>query len=263
MNCPICDYQTPAGVVLCNRCFDGLVKLLDRVSDTLSTAAVTLANMGVQPRVGSAGTSAPSAPINLDMSDRLGKYVRRLVGLAHWVNEKEEPDHLQLFTTPQKAGEYLRRMANTMRQRDYVADLYAELWELERKVLSAADRPLVKRPLGECGALKLSEDNQVIKCGGIVEGHETATVGRCKLCKREHDLTDRITSRLAEAVNYRAPLTVVVKALRTAGYPVNYERTKKWAQRGKLYALCDVATRREGHTPAEVLKVFQEMSVSK
>lgn len=259
-DCTSCGHNIPASLYQCTKCHTHLCNLLERVPDTLDTAQATLANMSVAPRVGSAGTNPPSAPVNLDMSDKLGKYIKRLVELAVWVNNTEEPDRLHIFTTPETAGQYLRRMANTMRQRAYVGDLHQELRTLERQVLATADRQLAKRPLGECGALHLDEEGNIIKCGGTVYGHETATTGRCKACKLEHDLTDRITSRLAEATNYRAPLQRIVKVLNVAGFPVNYERAKKWAQRGKLAPSCDVATRREGHTPAEVLKVLQEMS---
>ncbi|RKS19689.1 hypothetical protein DFO58_2192 [Arthrobacter sp. AG1021] len=259
-DCTSCGHTIPASLYLCDKCHTHLCALLDRVPDTLDTAQDTLSNMSVTPRVGSAGSNPPSAPVNLDMSDKLGKYIKRLVELAVWVNNTEEPDRLHIFTTPETAGQYLRRMTNLMRQRDYVGDLHQELRTLERQVLSTADRQLVKRPLGECGALHLDEEGNIIKCAGVVYGHETATTGRCKACKREHDLTDRITSRLAEATNYRAPLQRIVKVLNVAGFPVNYERAKKWAQRGKLAPSCDVETRREGHTPAEVLKVLQEMS---
>lgn len=259
-DCTSCGHNIPASLYQCNKCHTHLCNLLERVPDTLDTAQATLANMSVAPRVGSAGSNPPSAPVNLDMSDKLGEYIKRLVELAVWVNNTEEPDRLHIFTTPETAGQYLRRMANTMRQRAYVGDLYQELRALERQVLSTADRQLVKRPLGECGALHLDEEGNIIKCGGTVYGHETATIGRCKACKREHDLTDRITSRLAEAANHRAPLATIVKALNTAGFPVKIGTAYQWVHRGKLAAKCDVATRREGFTPGEVLSVMQQTS---
>lgn len=252
--CTSCGHNIPASLYQCNQCHTRLCDLLDRVPDTLDTAQDTLSNMSVAPRVGSAGTNPPSAPVNLDMSDKLGKYIKRLVELAVWVNNTEEPDRLHIFTTPETAGQYLRRMANTMRQRDYVGDLHQELRALERQVLATADRQQAKRPLGECGALHLDEEGNIIKCAGVVYGHETATTGRCKACKREHDLTDRITSRLAEATNYRAPLLQIVNVLNVAGFPLNYNTAKSWLRRGKISPLCDVATRQEGHTPAELLK---------
>lgn len=263
MTCLVCEYTTAAGLYLCNHCDTRFRGILDRVPATLKTAAATLANQGVQPRVGSAGTSAPGAPLNLDMAERLGEYERRLTELAHWVNGREEPNLLRIFTTTFHAAEYLRAMAHTMRQREYVADIYLELRDLERRVISAADRPLVKRPLGECGALGLDEQGTVTKCPGIVEGHETATTGRCKECHREHDLTDRITERFAQAWHHVAPLSVVVKALNAAGYPIKYERAKKWAQRGKLAPRCDVKTRQEGHSPADVVLVLKSIPLHK
>lgn len=262
MTCPICDYQISTGVVLCNRCFEGLVKLLDRVPDTLNTARVTLANQGVSPRVGSAGTSAPKIPVNLDMSERLGEFEQRLMQLAGWVNECEESNRPRVFAKSLPAAEYLHAMATTMRKREYVGDIYLELRGLERRVLSAADRPLVKRPLGECGALDLDEQGTVTKCVGIVEGHETGTTGRCKDCHREHDLTDRITARLTQARNHIAPLSVIVRALKAAGYPINYNTAKSWAKRGKLHPRCDTNTRQEGHTPAEVILVIQQKATT-
>lgn len=259
MTCLVCEYGTATGLCLCNHCDTRFRGILDRVPATLKTAAATLANQGVQPRVGSAGTSAPGAPLNLDMAERLGEYERRLTELAHWVNGREEPKHLRIFTTTFHAAEYLRAMAHHLRKRDYVGDIYLELRDLERRVISAADRPLVKRPLGECGALNLNTEGTVTRCDGIVEGHETATTGRCRECHREHDLTDRITNRITQAWHHVAPLAVVVKALNDAGYPINYERAKKWAQRGKLHPRCDLKTRQEGHSPADVLTVLQSI----
>lgn len=263
MTCLVCEYTTADGLYLCNHCDTRFRGILDRVPATLKTAAATLSNQGVQPRVGSAGTSAPGAPLNLDMAERLGEYERRLTELAHWVNGREEPKHLRIFTTTFHAAEYLRAMAHHMRKRDYVADIYQELRDLERRVISAADRPLVKRPLGECGALSLDEHGTVTKCLGVVEGHETATTGRCKECHREHDLTDRITERFAAAWHHVAPLSVVVKALNAAGYPIKYERAKKWAQRGKLAPKCDLKTRQEGHSPADVVFVLHSIPLHK
>ena len=263
MNCLVCEYSTAAGLHLCNHCDTRFRAILDRVPATLRTAQATLSNQGVQPRVGSAGTSAPGAPLNLDMAERLGEYERRLTELAHWVNGREEAQHLRIFTTTFHAAEYLRAMAHTMRQRDYVADIYLELRDLERRVISAADRPLVKRPLGECGALDLDEQGTVTKCAGTVEGHETATTGRCKECHREHDLTDRITERFAQAWHVRGPLLQIVKALNAAGYTLKYGTAKLWVHRGKLAPKCDLATRQEGHTPAEVLAVLQASATDK
>lgn len=257
MTCLICDYSTVDGLRLCNLCYRRLVELLDRVPATLGTARDTLANQGVQPRVGSAGTSAPGIPVNLDMSERLGEYERRLSELAHWLNEQEEPGHARIFTTPVRAAEYLHAMAGVMRRRDYVGDIYLELRDLERRVLSAADRPLVKRPLGECGALVLTEDDTVIRCTGTIHGHETATTGRCDTCYREHDATQRITDRIAQAWHTLAPLATVVKALNAAGYPIKYNTACQWVRRGKIAARCDLTTRQEGHTPAELLLAMQ------
>ena len=262
MTCLICEYGTAEGLCLCNHCHRRMSYLLERVPSTLRTARETLANMGVQPRVGSAGTSAPKIPVNLDMSERLGEYERRLVELASWVNEREEPGRLRVFTKTFTAAEYLRAMVDTLRRRIYVGDLFTELRDLERRVLSAADRPTVKRPLGECGALNLTEDDTVVRCAGTILGHETATTGRCNTCHREHDATTRVTDRIAQAWHTLAPLSVVVKALKAAGHPINYERAKKWAQRGKIAARCDINTRQEGHTPAEVLQVLQTIATT-
>ncbi|PRB78256.1 hypothetical protein CQ012_02385 [Arthrobacter sp. MYb214] len=264
MTCLVCEYTTVEGLCLCNHCDTRLRAVLDRVPATLRTAAATLANQGVQPRVGSAGTSAPGAPLNLDMAERLGEYERRLTELAHWVNGREEPKHLRIFTTTFHAAEYLRAMAHHLRKREFVADIYLELRDLERRVISAADRPIQKRPLGECGALLMDDATNVItRCAGVVEGHETATTGRCRECHREHDLTQRITDRFAQAWHHIAPLSVVVRALNDAGYPIKYERAKKWAQRGKLHPRCDLKSRQEGHSPADVLIVFQSIPLSK
>lgn len=261
MTCGTCDQPTPANLYQCGKCHQRLQELLERVPGTLSTARETLANMGVQPRVGSPGTSEPAAPINLDMSDRLGKYVRKLVEYAVQVNEAAEPTKPRIFTTPTRAAEYLRAMTNWARQQEAVTEMYTELRDLERAVLSTADRPLAKRPLGECGALDLQEDGTITPCSGTVEGHETATVGRCKTCKREHDLTDRITARLAQAWHVIAPLAHVVKALNAAGYPIKTNTAYVWVHRGKLAPRCDLQTRQEGHTPAEVLRAMQTQSI--
>lgn len=264
MSCLVCEYSTVDGLYLCNHCDTRFRAVLDRVPSTLRTAQATLSNQSVQPRVGSAGTSAPGAPLNLDMAERLGEYERRLTELAHWVNGREEPKHLRIFTTTFHAAEYLRAMAHHMRKRDYVADIYQELRDLERRVISAADRPLVKRPLGECGALLMDDaTNMISRCEGVVEGHETATTGRCKECHREHDLTDRITARFAQAWHHVAPLSVVVRALNAAGYTLKYGTAKLWVHRGKLAPKCDLATRQEGHTPAEVLAVLQAGATDK
>lgn len=259
MICLVCEYPTPEGLHLCTQCYARFVELLERVPETLRTAEATLNNTSVSPGVSTSGASAPNegAPVNLDMSDRLREYERRLMDLGHWVNKREETNRPRTFTKPVQAAEYLHAMTGTMRKREYVVDIYLELRGLERRVLSAADRPLVKRPLGECGALDLDEEGTVTKCLGIVEGHETGTTGRCNICYRQHDLTDRITARLTQARNHVAPLSVIVRALKAAGYPINYERAKKWAQRGKLAPRCDIRTRQEGHTPAEVLLVLQ------
>lgn len=264
MNCLICDYQTQSGIRLCNHCHRKLNQLLDRVPATLKTAGETLANQGVQPSVGSAGTSAPGAPLNLDMAERLGEYERRLTELAHWVNGREETARARIFTTPVRAAEYLRAMAHHLRQRDYVGDIYLELRDLERRVLSAADRPLVKRPLGECDVLIMDDATATItRCEGTVMGHETATTGRCNTCHREHDLTDRITARFAEAWHVRGPLRQIVNALNAAGYTLKYDTAKSWLRRGKLHPQCDVKTRQEGHTPAEVLTVLQQTATTR
>lgn len=119
--------------------------------DTLNTARVTSGYQGVSPRVGSAGTSAPKIAVNLDMSERLGEHEQRLMQLAGWVNQQEEPNKPRIFAKSFPAAEYLRAMAVTMRKREYVGDIYLELCDLERRVLSAADRPLVKRPLESAG----------------------------------------------------------------------------------------------------------------
>ena len=264
MKCSSCVYPTTYGLYLCTRCDTSFVDLLGRVPGTLRTAEATLNNTSVSPGVSTSGASAPNegAPVNLDMSDRLREYERRLLDLGHWVNEQEEPKKPRLFVKPVQAAEYLRAMATTMRKREYVGDIYLELRKLERRVLSAADRPLVKRPLGECGALDLDEQGTVTKCVGIVEGHETGTTGRCKECYREHDLTDRITARLTQARNHIAPLSVIVRALKAAGYPINYNTAKSWAKRGKLHPRCDTNTRQEGHTPAEVILVIQQKATT-
>lgn len=262
LNCTACDTATSVGLHLCDKCHTRLRGLLQRVPDTITTAQETLANQSNfgHPE-GSSGTKdAPPAPINLDMSHRLTEYENSLISLAGWVNETLESWHPRRFIRARNAAEYLHAMTGKIRQHPQAGDLYLELAGLERRVLSAADRPLVKRPLGECGALDLDEDGTVTKCDGIVEGHETATTGRCRKCHREHDLTDRITSKLAAAMNYRASLQRIVTVLNNAGFQVNYERAKKWVQRGKLAPSCDLSTRSEGHTPAEVLTVFQKMS---
>ena len=211
---------------LCARDHDRFVELLDRVPDTLGTARVTLANQGVSPRVGSTGTSAPKIPVNLDMSERLGEFEQRLIQLAGWVNQQEEPNKPRIFAISLPAAEYLRAMALTMRKREYVAAIYLGLRDHERRVLSAADRPLVKRPLGECGALDLDEQGTVTQCVGIIQGQETQTTGWCDTCHREHDATQRITDRIAQAWHHVAPLSVIVRALKEAGYPINCERAK-------------------------------------
>lgn len=265
MTCLVCEYTTAEGLYLCASCHTRFVELLERVPGTLRTAEATLNNTSVSPGVSTSGASAPNegAPVNLDMSDRLRTYERRLLDLGHWANEQEEPNKPRLFVKPVQAAEYLRAMATTMRKREYVGDIYLELRKLERRVLSAADRPLVKRPLGECGALEIADDTlEVTRCSGIVEGHETGTTGRCKECHREHDLTDRITARFAEARNHIAPLSVIVRALKAAGYPINYNTAKSWAKRGKLHPRCDTNTRQEGHTPAEVILVIQQKATT-
>ena len=258
MTCIICEYQTPAGIYLCGKHGRMLRELLLRVPDTLKTAGQTLANLGVRPSNGSSGTGEPPAPINLNMEERLGEYVKRLVELGHWANGELEPNKLRIFTNPTKAAEYLHAVTTQLIKREDVGDLYWELASLERAVISAADIPRSKRPLGECGALDFTEDGAVTRCDGIIEGHETSTVGRCKTCKREHDTADRIRNRITEAWHVRAPLRQIVNALKEAGYPVSYNTAKSWARRGKLAPTCDLATRQEGHTPAEVLKVIQE-----
>lgn len=195
------------------------------------------------------------------MEERLGEYVKRLVQLAHWANEQLEPNKLRIFRTPQLAAEYLHAVTNHLRKRDDAGNLYLELRRLERRVISAADIPLSKRPLGECGALDLDDDGNVIRCTGTIEGHETATTGRCKECHREHDTTDRIRERITQAWHVRAPLRQIVNALKEAGYPLSYNTAKSWARRGKLTPLCDIKTRQEGHTPAEVLKAMQNKTI--
>lgn len=264
MTCQVCECTGAEGLHLCTLCYARFVELLERVPETLRTAEATLNNTSVSPGVSTSGASAPNegAPVNLDMSDRLREYERRLLDLGHWVNEREEPNKPRIFTKPVQAAEYLHAMATTMRKREYVGDIYLELRGLERRVLSAADRQLVKRPLGECGALDLDEQGTVTKCVGIVEGHETGTTGRCKECHREHDLTDRITARLTQARNHIAPLSVIVRALKAAGYPINYNTAKSWAKRGKLHPRCDTNTRQEGHTPAEVILVIQQKATT-
>ncbi|WP_404291581.1 hypothetical protein [Glutamicibacter arilaitensis] len=197
------------------------------------------------------------------MSERLGEFEQRLMQLADWVNQQEEPSNPRIFAKSLPAAEYLRAMAATMRKREYVGDIYLELRDLERRVLSAADRPLVKRPLGECGALDLDEQGTVTKCAGTIQGHETQTTGRCDTCHREHDATQRITDRIAQAWHHVAPLSVIVRALKAAGYPINYNTAKSWAKRGKLHPRCDTNTRQEGHTPAEVIQVMQQKASAK
>lgn len=257
MNCQYCEAPTTGELFLCRPCHGRLAELLDRAAGTLSTARETLANMGVTPRVGSAGTSAPGIPVNLDMSERLGEYVRLLVEWAVFVNNREEPARLRVFTRPEQAAAYLWQNRNVLWQRDYVGHLHGDLTAAERRVLSAADRPLVKRPLGECGALTLTEENTVTRCTGTILGHETATTGRCNTCHREHDATQRITDRISQAWHTLAPLAVVVKALNAAGYPIKYATARQWVHRGKIAARCDLTTRQEGHTPAELLLAMQ------
>lgn len=265
MTCLVCERTTAEGLHLCASCHTRFVELLERVPGTLRTAEATLNNTSVSPGISTTGASAPNegAPVNLDMSDRLRTYERRLLDLGHWVNEQEELNKPRLFVKPVQAAEYLRAMATTMRKREYAGDIYLELRKLERRVLSAADRPLVKRPLGECGALDLDEEGTVAKCVGIVEGHETGTTGRCNICYRQHDLTDRITARFAEAWHVRRPLLQIVKALNAAGFTLKYGTAKLWVHRGKLAPKCDVQTRQEGHTPAEVLAVLQTGAIDK
>ena len=263
MACLICEYQTPNGLYLCNHCDTRFRALLQRVPGTLRTAQATLANMGVTPRVGSAGTSAPSAPVNLDMSTRLGEYETRIRELAAWANTTHEPHHPRTFHTTASAAEYLHATAPNLRRHEQGAWVYPELRELERRVLSAADRPLVKRPLGECGALDLNEDGTVTRCDGTILGHETATTGRCNTCRREHDVTEKIKQRFTEAWNLVAPLAVVVRALKEAGYPVKYATARKWVERGKLAPRCDLNTRQEGHTPAEVYKLLPKLETTR
>lgn len=257
MTCQTCEHPAQGELFLCRRCHARLVELLGRAGSTVQTARVTLANQGVTPRVGSAGTSAPGIPVNLDMSERLGEYVRLLVEWAVFVNGREQPDHPRVFTKPEDAAAYLWRLRNQLWQRDYVGHLFADLRAAEQRVLSAADRPLAKRPLGECGALALTEDDTVIRCTGTIHGHETATTGRCDTCYREHDATQRITDRISQAWHTLAPLATVVKALNAAGYPIKYNTACQWVRRGKIAARCDLATRQEGHTPAELLIVMQ------
>ncbi|MGP9781846.1 hypothetical protein ACT3UQ_05225 [Glutamicibacter sp. AOP12-B1-11] len=196
------------------------------------------------------------------MSERLGEFAQRLMQVAGWVNQREEPRNPRIFAKSLPASEYLRARAVTMRKREYVGDIYLELRDLERRVLSA-DRPLVKRPLGECGALDLDEEGTVTKCAGIIQGHETQTTDRCDTCHREHDAIQRITDRITEAWHHIAPLSVIVRALKEPGYPVNYNTAKSWAKRGKLHPRCDTNTRQEGHTPAEVLQVLQQKAITK
>lgn len=262
MTCQSCENPTTGKLFLCRRCHDRLTALLDRAAGTLRTARETLANMGVTPRVGSAGTSAPGIPVNLDMSERLGEYVRLLVEWAVFVNNREEPARLRIFTRPEQAAAYLWQNRNILWQRDYVGHLHQDLIDAERRVLSAADRPLVKRPLGECGALSLAEDNTVTRCAGTILGHETATTGRCDTCHREHDATQRITDRISQAWHTLAPLATVVKALNAAGYPIKYATARQWVRRGKIAARCDTTTRQEGHTPAELLHAMQKTASS-
>ena len=256
MTCTACEYPTPDGLHLCRHCHQHLCTLLGRVPDTIQTAEVTLANMGVTPRVGSAGTSAPTAPINLDMSTRLSEYRKRILDLALWIDEQENHGN-RIFTSTTQAAGYIRHMANTIRQRDWAGDLYTELRNLERRVLSCADRPVVKRPLGECGALTMDDDGLIFRCTGTIMGHETATTGRCNTCHREHDVTDKIAQRISEAWHIVAPLAVIVRALTEAGWPVKYATARKWVERGKLHPRCDINTRQEGHTVAEVYTVLQ------
>lgn len=263
MTCLVCEYSIAAGLQLCNHCDTRFRGIFDRVPATLKTAAATLANQGVQPRVGSAGTSAPGAPLNLDMAERLGECERRLTELAHWVDGREEPNRLRIFTKTFNAAEYLEPgapHAQTLLRWRHLQGLH----DLERRVISAVDRPIQKRPLGECGALLMDDATNVItRCEGTVEGHETATTGRCREGHREIDLTDRITERFAQAWHHIAPLAVVVRALNDAGYPINYATARQWVHRGKLHPRCDLKTRQEGHSPADVLIAFQSIPLNK
>ena len=262
--CQICEYATPDGLYLCTRCHHGFTALLGRITDTLETAQDTLANQGhFGHGEGGVGTrdGAP-APINLDMSERLGAYRRRVVELASWTNATFEPDNPRIFTTPQIAGRYMHANTNALRKHPQVGDMYSELWNLERRVLSAADRPLVKRPLGECGALELTETGGVTACTGTIMGHETATTGRCDTCHREHDVTQQVANKITEAWHHLAPLSVVVKALTAAGHPIKYATARKWVERGKLHPRCDINTRQEGHTVAEVYAVMKTNATS-
>lgn len=144
---------------------------------------------------------------------------------------------------------YLAENIADIRRQDWAGDLAAELRASINECQHATDRAADRITLGPCG-------NMIgdIECLGVVRSTVGATLGRCAECRAVYDVKERQQWMIAEAYHAAGSLRLIVQALRGLGQiTATYETVKKWAQRGKLYGVCDVETREHRYTAADVL----------
>ncbi len=255
--CTHCQAPLPDGLYLCATGLERLYRILRRAHDVFETAGATLTRQSVAPmnREGGKGSSAPGAPLDLGMQqcarqyrETIGFWAKRVAGVqgecapldvinrAHWLSRR-------ILPAPGRAG---------VSKYQWAGDMLDALTKAEARVMTAADGPETRILLGQCGKTSSTETGGTRVCNGRVTAGEGEVLATCDKCRSHHRVQERRDFALAGARHVIAPLPRVVKALNAAGHPLKYDTAKKWMTRGKLAPQCDLRTRTEGVSVADV-----------
>lgn len=209
---------------LCAGCTEGLEQDLAEVDTTIEDLWASIARMDVGGgSVGTSGHATPSEPINLHAMET-GRTLS--VILTGWTNALGhiEPD-------PVKASSVLLAQIREVRKQDWAPVLKQELRDALNACRRSMDRAAERIPLGKCQTVLAGEH-----CPDTVTAIAGAPEGRCRTCGATVDVIDYQRARVQQAGHVRAPLSKLVRALRSAGHlpGVSVKRVENWVARGKL-----------------------------
>ncbi|MDN4611940.1 hypothetical protein [Arthrobacter burdickii] len=235
-----CDVALHDGFTLCATHTSQLARDLAAVREVWANLQVTIRRQDATSSAIGGGSTGSRPCINLDALDK-GETLASL--LNGWAGS------LALDYRQRPAAGAAKFLSDHLRlivKEDWAGDLAQELAESLAECRRTTDRALEILSLGVCG---------FGDCPGAVTAVVGGHTGRCRECGAVWNVAERQQWAISQAWHAEGSLRLIVSALRASQQiTTSYETVKKWAQRGKLYGTCDVATREHRYTAAGILE---------
>ncbi|MHA7144202.1 hypothetical protein ACX80U_05725 [Arthrobacter sp. TmT3-37] len=233
-----CEVPQFDGFTLCAKHTDSLTRDLAAVGDVWANLQVTIRRQDATSSAIGGGATGSRPCMNIDAHDKGETLASVLNGWAGALAGGYQT------RTATRASAFLAEHLRMVVKEDWAGDLAQELAESLADCRRATDRALDVISLGVCG---------FGDCPGMVTAIVGGASGRCRECGAVWDVLERQAWMIGQAWHTTGSLRFLVNALREAKHiTVRYETLKKWAQRGKLYGRCDLATREHIYTAADV-----------